>query len=285
MQKSFRIPARIAPETAKIVLNESSLDASVSGYDSWADIEVEAPVAPVVLPYRVRLRMSPPPPILANASKISGVDGPAAFTSQLVRHPNTLSGVGDTFNLTEVETANHPRITKQITRTPTFAQWTALRSGATMTASGVTYSGSPSNWVDGGHSENTSWGIVATGWASGDYYQLDMGRALIVNGMRVFTGNDVVWPAGTYTQKCTVYGSNDPTFATSTLLVDDVELGDAGHIVTGGAVEQGDVTSFGNWRRTYGWVNETLFRYYRFLYKSGAGYGWWYSTEMTFRVG
>ena len=109
---------------------------------------------------------------------------------------------------------------------------------------------------------------------------------VVMNGLRVYVGDNVGWPAGTYTQKCTVYGSNDPTFASSTMLVDDVELCDGGHVATGGAVEEGDITdgTTSTWRRTYDWTNSTAYRYYRFLYKSGAGIFHWYSIEMTYRV-
>lgn len=171
-----------------------------------------------------------------------------------------------------------------------FATWAATRralSSITHIGVGIVYGNSP-NLINNSYAESGAGGLVASGWDPGDYYQIDMAAEVVCDGLRVYVGDNTSWaPSGTYTQKATLLGSNDPAFGTYETLATGIEFGNGGLETSGTYLEEADVTdgTAGNWRRTYGWPTPaTAYRYYRLLWESGAGYGYWYTTELTFRV-
>lgn len=177
--------------------------------------------------------------------------------------------------------------------TPSFTLWdSTYRSASSVSKSaGISLFAGASlgNFINDNFVEEAANSVAFSGWVTDEYFQLDLGTAAVMDGMRVYVGDNVSWaPAGSRTQKATLLGSNDPTFATSDQLADDIEFLDGGFVVLGGDVEEADITdgTTSNWRRTYGWANSTPYRYYRLVFKSGdTNNVYWWTTELTFRVG
>lgn len=223
---------------------------------------------------------------LATSGEIGGTE---VLVKTSIRAEGGVAGYGLLYDLYVYEDALDELPGCDTGPATSYATWDSTRrSAASITASGLTsgFGSTPSNLIDGLHGENGTDGHIATAWGAGDYYQIDMGTAVICDGLRVWVGDDVTWPAGAYTQRVTLQASNDATFTTGVVtLATGVELGDGGNVSAGTYLTEADTADSGNWRRTYGWTKPgTAYRYFRLLYESGAGYAFWYTTEIAFKV-
>lgn len=176
-----------------------------------------------------------------------------------------------------------------------YANWEAVRSGAdfSLSSSGVTFSYGTNigKWFDNDFTAATSGnpggGAITGAWNSGGYIVIDLGQEKFVNEIRIWvdapSGN--AWN-GTNTVRTTVYGDTASDFSGQTTLANNVEIYDGGNITTadGSVADDIKVNQNGNkWRREYT-LTGGVYRYLKLEYQSGAGHGYWYTSEIQFKV-
>ena len=174
-----------------------------------------------------------------------------------------------------------------------YANWESVRSGAdfSLSSSGVTFSFGTSRgkWFDNNFAaENVGGGITGT-WNSGGYIEIDLGQEKFVDEIRIWVdtinSGDGSWD-GNYSVRTTVYGDTVSDFSGQTTLANNVEIYDGGNITTADGAVADDVKVNQNgdkWRREYT-LTGGIYRYLKLQYQSGAGHGYWYTTEIQFKV-
>lgn len=174
-----------------------------------------------------------------------------------------------------------------------YANWEAVRSGAdfSLSSSGVTFSFGTNlgKWFDNNFSGGSTGGAITGTWNSGGYIVIDLGQEKFVDQIRIWvdapSGN--AWsPAGSHTVRTTVYGDTASDFSGQTTLANNVEIYDGGNITTadGSVADDIKVNQSGDkWRREYT-LTGGFYRYLKFQHQSGAGHGYWYTTEIQFKV-
>jgi hypothetical protein len=165
-----------------------------------------------------------------------------------------------------------------------YANWPALRAASSQSVNGLNFNGGASvgKWFDGNFALGGVGGAYTTfnGWKSGEYLTVDFGAPTRVDEIKIYVEavSGAAWDSpGTYSVLTDLTASLDGVTYTS-VLASDVEIFDGGNVA-------GDTLASGLWVRTYAFPQGT-YRYIRLTNNGsgGTGHGYWYTTEIEFKV-